>query len=364
MGRGGLGRSQRKYSIILESKGLQILMQRTYSAEQFEQVLQALRQSHLVLGPRLCRGQGEFYSKDYVGYGEIAAAADLVTDRRSWFSPKEAVFPARETLLRFAGERGIEPALDPRPVLLFLRACDINGFQRLDDIFLRHGAVEDFYYARRRRRCLVLLLECTHSFDTCFCVSMGTNTATEFAAAFRFEPGRVTVQVRDGSLLAACGGSGEPCEYTPSFVTRNVVEVSVPPVASVLPSHFEHPLWNEYTRRCIACGRCNLCCVTCSCFTMQDTVDAEPPHGALRRRRWAGCHVQGFTDMAGGHRFRTRNGERMRFKTMHKINDFHKRFGSHMCVGCGRCDEVCPEHISFARCINLLSAAVRQGGPA
>ncbi len=58
--------------------------------------------------------------------------------------------------------------------------------------------------------------------------------------------------------------------------------------------------------------------------------------------------------MAGGHDYRTKNGERMRFKTMHKIYDYHKRFGKHMCVGCGRCDDVCPEYISFSKCINKL----------
>ena len=77
-----------------------------------------------------------------------------------------------------------------------------------------------------------------------------------------------------------------------------------------------------------------------------------------RRIVWAGCHVDGFSDMAGGHRFRDNKGERMRFKTMHKINDFYRRFSSHMCVGCGRCDDVCPEYISFSKCINRLNCII------
>ena len=29
-----------------------------------------------------------------------------------------------------------------------------------------------------------------------------------------------------------------------------------------------------------------------------------------------------------------------------------------MCVGCGRCDAICPEYISFANCVNKLADAV------
>jgi len=48
----------------------------------------------------------------------------------------------------------------------------------------------------------------------------------------------------------------------------------------------------------------------------------------------------------------------MRFKVLHKVYDFKKRFGYHMCTGCGRCDDVCPQYISFSSCINKLSNAL------
>ena len=70
--------------------------------------------------------------------------------------------------------------------------------------------------------------------------------------------------------------------------------------------------------------------------------------------------INGFTDMAGGHSFRQRHGDRMRFKVMHKISDFKKRFGYNMCTGCGRCDDACPEYISFSNCINKLSAELKR----
>ena len=34
---------------------------------------------------------------------------------------------------------------------------------------------------------------------------------------------------------------------------------------------------------------------------------------------------------------------------------YEKRFGYPMCVGCGRCDDVCPEYISYSNCVNRLA---------
>ena len=101
-------------------------------------------------------------------------------------------------------------------------------------------------------------------------------------------------------------------------------------------------------------------CPTCTCTSTQDIFYSETENVGERRRVWASCHVQGFTDMAGGHSFRQRHGDRMRFKVMHKISDFKKRFGYNMCTGCGRCDDACPEYISFSNCINKLSAELKR----
>ncbi|MCC8177608.1 MAG: 4Fe-4S dicluster domain-containing protein [Cloacibacillus sp.] len=74
----------------------------------------------------------------------------------------------------------------------------------------------------------------------------------------------------------------------------------------------------------------------------------------------ASCMADGFTDVAGGGSYRKKSGERMRFKTLHKIYDFKERFGYQMCVGCERCDDACPEYISFSHCINRLAEAIKE----
>ena len=70
--------------------------------------------------------------------------------------------------------------------------------------------------------------------------------------------------------------------------------------------------------------------------------------------------IDGYTDVAGGGSYRRKNGQRMRFKVLHKVFHFKKRTGFHMCVGCGRCDAICPEYISYSDCVNRLGDAMKE----
>ncbi len=119
-------------------------------------------------------------------------------------------------------------------------------------------------------------------------------------------------------------------------------------------------LWNEYDARCISCGRCNFVCPTCTCYTMQDMRYKEKLSNGERRRVWASCMIAGFTDVAGGGKERPKVSQRMRFKVLHKVYDYKKRTGQQMCIGCGRCDDVCPEYISFSTSVNKLQSAMEE----
>lgn len=132
---------------------------------------------------------------------------------------------------------------------------------------------------------------------------------------------------------------------TPDFVIENTTKVDIP--NNISTKVFKSKIWDEYSERCIGCGRCNFVCPTCTCFTMQDIFYRDNGKVGERRRVWASCQTNDYTGMAGGISFRKAQGYKMRFKVMHKIYDYKKRFGYHMCVGCGRCDDICPEYIIF-----------------
>ncbi len=329
--------------------------------EAFNVYLEELSHSYRIFAPVVRKGKGKFAETDVVGYGEVSTLEEIELNKKSYFSPKEIFYPIRETLFRFENNEAKVPPIDEKPMIIMLRPCDLNGIRRLDTIFLKNGKEIDFYYQRRRALVKFMMIECAEGFESCFCVSMNSNIASDYDGALRFEPDGVSVKIVDKDLETNSIRQASEIDFELKFVQENKVKVTIPPVEKVTKDTFKHDIWVEYAGRCIACGRCNTSCITCSCYTMQDVTLSDDKMSGERRRVWAGCHVDGFTDMAGGHRFRDNKGERMRFKTMHKVNDFYKRFDEHMCVGCGRCDDVCPEYIAFSKCISKLNQIVEEG---
>ncbi len=323
-----------------------------YTADRFNQLLSELKKNYRIYAPVLLKGKGRFSDTDAVAYGEINSITDVVFDRKSYFSAKEVYYPINQTLFYFTEDEYREPKTDDKSIIVFLRSCDIHAVERLDKIMLENGPYPDYYYQQYRNKLKFILMDCPTEFDNCFCCSMGTNYSDHYTASVRLENGEYLCDVKEDldGLFSRCGIAAD---VRPIFAAENKLKVKIPAHLDSAAAA-EHPVWQEYSSRCIACGRCTTSCPTCSCFTMQDIFYTDNPKCGERRRVWASCQIDGFTDMAGGHSFRQDKGQRMRFKVMHKISDFKKRFGIHMCVGCGRCDDVCPEYISYSRCVNKL----------
>lgn len=326
------------------------------TSDEFDVVLKHLSKRYRLYAPVLWKGKGTYSDTDIVGYDEIESIKDIVFDRKSDYSPKEVLVPVTQTLLYFNEDKTIVPQNDEKEILIFLRACDINGLKRFDDIYLVNGC-EDFYYKRLRERTKYILFECGESSRNCFCVSMRTNTTEEYNLFIKPDGDKVYVECKDHDFDDYFKFAHK-AEVKPHFVEENEVKVHIPADLDMRVFNASH--WKDYSKRCIACGRCNFVCVTCTCFTTQDIFYNDNPKSGERRRVWAACHVDGYTDMAGGHLFREDKGDRMRFKVLHKVYDYKKRFGHHMCVGCGRCDDVCPEYISFWNCVNHLEEAMEE----
>ena len=307
------------------------------SSAQFNDVLTQLGKHYVIYAPKNFKGQGTFSDTDRIRYGTIKQVEEIEFNQKSSFSYKEVLLPITQTLFFFTEAEVKEASMNEQNLLIFLRSCDWYAVRRLDEIYLRNG-FEDVYYKKFREKAKFVVMGCEKSFNHCFCVDMKTNIKCEQLLA-------------DAKMEAITLG-----EVTPKFVTENEVQVEIPEKLDLRVIYSN--MWEEYSERCIACGRCNFVCPTCTCFTMQDIFYQDNRNCGERRRVWASCQVEGYTDMAGGHKFRESKGQRMRFKVMHKIYDFKKRNGYHMCVGCGRCDDICPEYISFSNCINKLGKAM------
>lgn len=326
--------------------------------EKFNDALKALASEYNIYAPKRFIGGGTYSDTDRIRYGEVKSVEEIVFDVKSEFSYKEILTPISQTLFYFTEDEVKEADGPTKGAIVFLRSCDLHAVKRMDDIYLRNG-FEDFYYKRIREKTKFILIGCKEAFESCFCVDMGTNTCTNYDAFVNVKGDMVYL---DGTFTDLLARMEEAVEVTvsPDFVTETKTRVHIPENLSL--DVMDSSMWNEYNERCIACGRCNFVCPTCTCFTMQDVFyeGSDQKKTGERRRVWASCQVNGYTDMAGGHSFRGDKGQRMRFKVMHKVHDYKKRFGYHMCVGCGRCDDICPEYISFSACINKLSDAMQE----
>lgn len=326
-------------------------MGKFWKGEAAGRLLDSLQREYDVYGPKLYPGSGCYSDTDVVRYGRIDDLDEIVWDRKSDYSFKEVLLPISDTVMYFTEENTKIPD-EGKKRLIFLRSCELNALKRLDAIYLGNGP-EDFYYRRVREKAKFILMGCEQSFPSCFCVSMGTNVCEVYDGYAHKEGDELYLELTDTDL---CGfdveSGGEDVTRPHHFVEQNEDEVKLP---ETLPADIAcHEMWKEYAGRCIGCGRCNFVCPTCTCFSMQDIFYRDNEKAGERRRVWSSCQVDGYSDIAGGISFRKDQGERMRFKVLHKVHSFKSRFGYQMCVGCGRCENVCPEYISYIECLHKL----------
>lgn len=322
------------------------------------QILTKLQEDYDIYAPKLFEGEGCFSDTDSIRYGKIESMPEIVFDKKSDYSGKEILMPVSETLFYFTEDAVNVPAIPERGKVIFLRSCDLHAVKRFDEIYQNNG-YEDFYYKRLREKTKFVLIGCKESFEQCFCVSMGTNKSEEYDLYITPKETGFYVESKweeVTKLLEQSDSKPENCEL--AYPKENPISVQIPENLDISVMNSE--MWSEYSARCIACGRCNFACPTCTCFTMQDIFYEDNEKTGERRRVWASCQVDGFTDMAGGHKYREDKGQRMRFKVLHKVYDYKKRFGYPMCIGCGRCNDICPEYISFSNCVNKLGQAMKE----
>ena len=322
-----------------------------------DDILASLSRQYRIFAPR------NNARKKQVRYGEVSSVSEVVYRTQSDFSPKEVLYPVSQTMFFFKdGQVEEAKEADERDILLFLRACDIHAIERLDRIFLTNGGLSDSYYKKAREKVHFILMECTESFEHCFCASLGTGATENYEMAVRFEEDRLYVQTKSDAF-AACFAAETPADFTPVPVAGNRKQLRIPEIREDdLQKIAKLELWEKFNDRCIGCGGCNMVCGSCACFDTVDIRYSEGSNDGERRRVWSSCMLEDFTRTAGGALARKTKGENMRFKLLHKFYDYQKRFQTGpMCVGCGRCDRRCPQEISFFDTVCEVHDALKGG---
>lgn len=333
------------------------------SFQEVNALFEDLKKEYKIYAPKRFKKQGRYSDTDIIKYDEVSTVEEIEFKEKSHYPVKEVITPITQTLYYFTEDEFRESSIGHnKKILIFARPCDINAQRRQDMIYLHNGNFEDTFYKRIRERVKFICIECVDGFDTCFCLSMNSNKTDDYSLAVRFNESSLLFDVKDKEFSKFFNDKTEE-EFELKFIEENEAKVTIPEIndKEILIKLKNHPMWNEYNKRCLGCGSCTIACSTCSCYTTRDIVYDSLGKIGERRRVQASCHIDGFDEMAGGHNFRTTKADKMRYKVLHKIHDYKAQFGDeHMCVGCGRCTDRCPEHISITATINKVNNAVNE----
>ena len=282
--------------------------------------------------------------------------------RRATVSPKCAVIPHSETLVRFSSTKDAEnparldttldaPCGDVPTVLFGCRPCDARGFVVLDRPYLE-GRFKDPYYAARREALVIIAQACPTAFSTCFCHWVGGSPAGREGSDILFtavDGGFVleSVTEKGAKLLEAAGfASGEDRRNEAEAAHRKAeASLGAPSTLENIPARVaarfrDEAFWIKETEKCLSCGACTYLCPTCQCFTI---TDEGSQLDGRRIRSWDTCMSPLFTLETSGHNPRTEKFKRMRNRISHKFSYYPQSYdGEYSCVGCGRCVVSCP----------------------
>ena len=291
------------------------------------------------------------------------ALFDTTVAANAW---KSFLHPARKRL--WSAERSDgdgftvidDPAPPPRYAFVGVRPCDLAGIGILDRVLMGDRYVDPDYRLRRSGS-FVVAVNCTRAGATCFCDSMGTGPeATE-----GYDLVLTELVEGDDHLFTIEAGSDRGREVLAALPRRDTTvdeaeaaragieharrhmgrSLHVAGLGDLLEAARDAENWDDVADRCLACGNCTLACPTCFCSSVEDVTDLSGTR-AERVQRWDSCFTESFSYIHGGS-VRTSVGARYRQWATHKLAGWVDQFGSHGCVGCGRCITWCPVGIDI-----------------
>lgn len=321
--------------------------------------LDQMNQRYEVYAPQQIRGTTRIYAP--LGAGTLALEGE-----RPPQSPKGVFFPSAQSLFRYNGHGVDQVDQRPdRPISVFgLSAADAAGIEYLDRFFTS-GYADDVYLMRRQDSIVSTLVgedgnggfgpaASPGLFDLQFALVDGDLYALEGSikgTAVLEQQSKLFEPVRDEreilSYLASRSRAPEPMQS----IARAAVLLRAGRVAD--------EFWEWVAEQCLGCGGCSYVCPTCTCFDVWDRGNGE---GGARYRSWDSCILAGFSREGSGHNPRGRRYQRNQRRIEHKLMWDGPGSTGLACVGCGRCEEVCPSGLGmpvFAR--EILQQADRRG---
>lgn len=285
-------------------------------------------------------------------------------------SLKPLLFKQQETLWEASvdgnGVTQFESVVETsRQAVFGMKPCDIRAMRVQDRVFLE-GENVDIRYKARRDTLFTLVVNCTRSAPTCFCVAQGGSTRADMGydvAMTEIDGGLVLdagsdagVELLDALALEEARAdqvltSEAAIEEAAAAQTRTTPSTEC--LAQVLPEAGNHPQWDRIAERCESCGNCTKLCPTCICHKQMylPSLDGE---GGEQVREWASCHSESHGYVSGKN-LRGERRERYRMWVTHKFANMMEQYGTTACVGCGRCISWCTNGIDLTENLAIIT---------
>lgn len=221
------------------------------SKQETTQLFEKLSEKYDIYAPKLFKNEGRFSETDVIKYDKIKSLDEVVWDHKSTYPMKEVLSPIQQTVFYFTEDEFRASKGKTRPMLIFARPCDINAMKVQARIYAGNGGYTDMYYERMKELAKYILMPCNGGDDTCFCVSMGTNTTDEYSVAVKPTEDGMLFEVKDEDL-AAYFADAAAADFAPEFVQENELTAVIPeiPDREVLNALKKHDVWKQFNGRC------------------------------------------------------------------------------------------------------------------
>ncbi len=339
---------------------------RVFAKNELPALFDLLAAKNAVFGP--LRKGTDVHGKPLYSYDRVTQFADLALDYTTTRSSAKRFFlPPREDLATYQlseddWTRQVDYHMDRPAVFFGLHACDINALNRLDKVLLLSEYPVP-YYAAKRKNIFIIGVNCLPQ-PSCFCRSMGTDTAMHGFDLFLTDIGdKYFAEILSSQAyhLIKDMRASEPAEADHELFVRTAAEknrrftarVDITDLCKILDMEFQSPVWKQWGDKCLGCGSCAGVCPTCYCYGVEETVDPGLRQ-ARKVRSLYSCTIVDFAEVAGGHNFRPDRATRLKYRYYHKHRGFVEAYEESLCVGCGRCSEVCLAGITVPEVISSI----------
>ncbi len=329
---------------------------KTITKDNFKEFVNGIIAENVTIGPRETDKDAQrnpvYQFKQVCSFDEIA-----LDYTKTYSSLKNFFLPFKENLSTFqfdqnVWEQTITYTVHPR-VIVGVRACDIEGLLKLDNVLMKGKFPYPYYVARRQNTFLIGLDH--EPLEDCFCQSLNADMVLHGFDLFLTDIGeKYFMQINSSTafnLLKNIEVTDITAEDQENYIEERKrlgslfkTKIDITGLPSLMDIEFESDVWKKWGDKCLSCGSCAMVCPTCYCYAVNEYIDVSLKFASKERMLYS-CNLVDFAEVAGGHNFRPEATSRLKYRFYHQHRGFVESYDEPKCVGCNRCGTTCPAGI-------------------